>query len=43
MAITRFNQHLDIFLTMAANPKWPKITEALLPNQDATDRPDLVA
>ena len=43
MAITRFNQHPDIFLTMTANPKWPKIVDALLPNQDATDRPDLVA
>ena len=43
MAITRFNQHPDVFLTMTANPKWPEITEALLPKQDATDRPDLVA
>lgn len=42
MAITRFNHHPYIFLTMAAIPKWPKITDALLPNQDATDRPDLV-
>lgn len=31
MAITRFNQHPDIFLTMTANPNWPEITSALLP------------
>lgn len=43
MAITRYNQHPDIFLTMTANPKWPEITEALLPHQKAVDRPDLVA
>ncbi|KAI8536933.1 hypothetical protein RHMOL_Rhmol10G0295100 [Rhododendron molle] len=43
MAITRHNQHPDIFLTMTANPNWPEITEALLPHQKAVDRPDLVA
>ena len=43
MAITRYNQHPDIFLTMTANPKWPEITSALLPHQKPTDRPDLVA
>ncbi|KAF7124123.1 hypothetical protein RHSIM_Rhsim12G0094200 [Rhododendron simsii] len=43
MAITRHNQHPDIFLTMTANPNWPEITEALLPYQKAVDRPDLVA
>ena len=43
MAITRYNQHPDIFLTMTANPNWPEITSALLPYQNSLDRPDLVA
>ncbi|KAG5549105.1 hypothetical protein RHGRI_014469 [Rhododendron griersonianum] len=43
MAITRYNHHPDIFLTMTANPKWPEITASLLPHQKAIDRPDLVA
>ena len=43
MAITRYNQHPDIFLTMIANPNWPKISDALLPHQKVIDRPDLVA
>ena len=43
MAITCYNQHPDIFLTMTANPNWPKITFALLPHQKPIDRPDLVA
>ena len=43
MAITRYYQHPDIFLTMTANPNWPEIKEALLPNQKPIDRPDLVA
>ncbi|KAF7150782.1 hypothetical protein RHSIM_Rhsim02G0030300 [Rhododendron simsii] len=43
MAITRYNQHPDIFHTMTANPNWPEITEALLPHQKAVDRPNLVA
>ncbi|KAG5550493.1 hypothetical protein RHGRI_015459 [Rhododendron griersonianum] len=43
MAITRYNHHPDIFLTMTANPKWPEISSALLPHQTAVDRPDLVA
>ena len=32
----------DLFITMTANPTWPEITSALLPNQKAPDRPDLV-
>ncbi|KAI8559660.1 hypothetical protein RHMOL_Rhmol04G0190600 [Rhododendron molle] len=43
MAITRYNHHPDIFLTVIANPKWPEITSALLPHQTAVDHPDLVA
>ena len=33
----------DLFLTFTCNPKWPKITQNLLPGQTASDRPDLVA
>jgi len=36
MAITRFNKHPDVFLTMTANPKWLEVTKALKPNQDQT-------
>ncbi|XP_052189897.1 uncharacterized protein LOC127799715 [Diospyros lotus] len=43
MAITRYNQHPGIFLTMTANPNWPEITSALLPHQKPIDRPDLIA
>ena len=43
MAITSYNHHPDIFLTMTGNPKWPEITSALLPHQTAVERPDLVA
>lgn len=43
MAITRFYHHPDIFGTMTANPNWPEITNALLPGQTASDRPDLIA
>ncbi|GFS40419.1 hypothetical protein Acr_00g0068450 [Actinidia rufa] len=43
IAITCYNHHPDIFLTMTANPNWPEITLALLPYQNSTDRPDFVA
>ena len=43
MAITRYYQHPDIFLIMTANPNWPEIREALLPDQKPIDRPDLVS
>ena len=33
----------DLFITMTCNPKWPEITENLLPGQQAQDRPDLVS
>ncbi|CAG8744181.1 20454_t:CDS:2 [Rhizophagus irregularis] len=43
MAIVRvFGKH-DLFITITCNPKWPEITEALLPNQNAQDRPDLIS
>lgn len=43
MAIARYFKTVDLFLTMTANPKWPEITRELLPGQEASDRPDLVA
>ena len=33
----------DLFLTFTCNPKWPEITDNLLPAQNASDRPDLVS
>jgi hypothetical protein len=43
MAIVRTCGKPDLFITMTCNPRWPELTEALLPGQDAQDRPDLVA
>lgn len=43
MAICRYYQHPDLFLTFTANPTWPEIQNTLLPGQSYTDRPDLVA
>lgn len=43
MAITRFEGKPDLFLTMTTNPRWPEILAALLPGQDPSDRPDIVA
>ena len=42
MAITRFFHKVDLFITMTANPNWPKITRELLPTQSSYDRPDLI-
>ncbi|GES92235.1 uncharacterized protein LOC114268814 [Rhizophagus clarus] len=42
MAIVReFGKH-DLFITFTCNLKWPEITNELLPNQQASDCPDLV-
>jgi len=41
MAICRHFHKPDL-LTMTANPKWPEITNSLLPRQTATDHPDIV-
>ena len=41
-AINRYFGGGDLFITMTANPKWPEITNNLLYNQTASDRPDLV-
>ncbi|KAF9439422.1 hypothetical protein P691DRAFT_690815, partial [Macrolepiota fuliginosa MF-IS2] len=44
MAICQVNGNKpDLFITITANPKWPEITENLLEEQTASDRPDLVA
>ena len=31
-----------LFITTTTNPKWPEISDNLLPHQTATDRPDIV-
>jgi hypothetical protein len=43
MAIVRACGKPDLFITMTCNPKWPELTEALLPGQTAQDRSDLAA
>ncbi|GES80818.1 LOW QUALITY PROTEIN: uncharacterized protein LOC114645498 [Rhizophagus clarus] len=43
MAIVRKFGKPDLFITVTCNPKWPEITNELLPNQQASNRPDLVA
>jgi hypothetical protein len=32
-----------LFITFTANPHWPEIVDALLPGQQPTDQPDLIA
>jgi hypothetical protein len=43
MAIVRTRGKPDLFITMTCNPKWPEVTEALLPGQNEQERPDLLA
>jgi Helitron helicase-like domain at N-terminus len=43
MAIVRNCGKPDLFITMTCNPRWPEIRDALLPNQTAKDRADIVA
>jgi hypothetical protein len=33
----------DLFITITCNPNWREIKKNLLPNQQASDRPDLIA
>ena len=33
----------ELFITITCNPKWPEITNELLPLQTAVDRPDIIA
>ena len=42
LAINRYYQGADLFLTATANPKWPEIQEALLPGQSVNDCPDII-
>jgi len=42
MAIIRFAGKPTYFATFTCNPKWPEIIDALLPGQQAHDRPDLI-
>ena len=43
MAIVRRFGKPDFFITFTCNQQWPEITNALLPQQTAANRPDLVA
>ena len=43
MSIVQHNGKPDFFITFTCNPKWKEITQALLPHQAASDRPDIVA
>jgi hypothetical protein len=43
MAIVRYFGKPTFFITFTANPRWPEITRKLLPSQQPTDQPDLIA
>ncbi|CEP10123.1 hypothetical protein, partial, partial [Parasitella parasitica] len=43
MAIVRHFGKPSLFITFTANPRWVEIQRELLPGQNASDRPDLVA
>ena len=43
MAIVRHFGKPSLFITFTANPRWKEIQDELLPGQNASDRPDLVA
>src|SRR6266540_4147235 len=43
MAIIREYEKSDLFVTVTCNPNWPKITNELLPNQQASDCSDLIS
>ena len=42
LTLLRIHKGSDLFITFTANPNWCEITEALLPGQSASDRPDIV-
>ncbi|XP_066926669.1 uncharacterized protein [Clytia hemisphaerica] len=42
MAVVSKHGKPDAFLTFTCNPRWREVTENLLPNQKAHDRPDLL-
>ena len=43
MAIARYFKKIDLFITMTANPQWLEVQQELLPGQEPSDRPDLIA
>ena len=43
MALACYFHKVDYFITMTANPNWPEIKNALLPGQQPSDRPDIIA
>ena len=43
MSIVRKHVKPDLFVSFTCNPKWKEITKALLPNQTADQRPDIIA
>ena len=43
MAIARYFKKIDLFITVTANPRWAEVQRELLPGQDPSDRPDLIA
>ena len=42
MSIVRKYGKPDLFITFTCNPQWEEITSALLLDQKASDRPDLI-
>lgn len=42
VAIVGKHRKPDLFITMTCNPQWREIKENLLPNQTASNRPDIV-
>ena len=43
MAIARYFKKIDLFITMTANPNWMEVQRELLPGQNPSDCPDLIA
>ncbi|MCP3667687.1 MAG: hypothetical protein GY696_35220, partial [Gammaproteobacteria bacterium] len=43
MAIVREFHKPDLFITFTCNPKWPEVLGSLLPGQQSSDHPDIVA
>jgi hypothetical protein len=41
IALARYYEGFDLFVTFTCNPCWPEIIAELLPSQTASDRPDL--
>jgi hypothetical protein len=42
LAINHFHKRGDLFVTITANSGWPKIKNALLSGQTASNRPNIV-